>query len=89
MIYNRKWQFVQIWQTIGFYVFDCLMDLKHRVNSLTECINIRELGSRIKRIKVRELIAFKSLKFLTIQEINIGDSFHSFIHALWENSFCD
>jgi hypothetical protein len=51
--------------------------------------NIRGLGSRVKRRKVRELIASESLDFLALQETKLEGISGSLCCRLWGNAECE
>jgi hypothetical protein len=50
--------------------------------------NIRELGSRVKRAKIRELVLVEKLDFIVIQETKMEVISDSFCHGLWGNDRC-
>jgi exonuclease III len=51
--------------------------------------NIRGLGSRVKKRKIRELVSAEKLDFLAIQETKMEEISDSFCQALWGNDCCD
>jgi mannosylglycoprotein endo-beta-mannosidase len=51
--------------------------------------NIRGLGSRVKRRKVRELIALEKLDFLALQETKLEGVSGSLCSNLWGSVECD
>jgi exonuclease III len=56
---------------------------------IIETFNIRGLGSRVKRRKVREFISSEKFDFLAIQETKMEACSDSFCHGLWGNDGCD
>jgi exonuclease III len=51
--------------------------------------NIRGLGGRIKKRKVKEFISSNRLDCVLIQETKLGFVSEALCHYLWRNSFCD
>jgi hypothetical protein len=52
-------------------------------------MNIRGLGSRVKKRKIRELVCSESVDFLALQETKIEVIEQSLIHAMWGSDDCD
>jgi hypothetical protein len=51
-------------------------------------LNIRGLGSRVKRRKVRELVRAENLDFLAIQETNLEVIAETLVFFLWGSDDC-
>jgi exonuclease III len=51
--------------------------------------NIRRLGSRIKKRKVREFVSSNHLDFLLIEETKLSTVSEGLCHYLWGNPFYD
>jgi exonuclease III len=56
---------------------------------ITDSFNIRGLGSRIKKRKVKEFNSANRLDCVLIQETKLGFMSEALCHYLWGNSFCD
>jgi hypothetical protein len=52
-------------------------------------LNVRDLGSRVKRWKIRESIISEKLDFLALQESKLESVSDSLIHCLWNSTNCD
>jgi nicotinamide riboside transporter PnuC len=52
-------------------------------------INVRGLGGRFKKKKVKEFISTNHLDFVAIQETKLGLVNESLCHFLWGNTFCN
>jgi hypothetical protein len=52
-------------------------------------MNIRGLGSRVKRRKVRELVASEKVDFLALQETKLEVVTEALIYGLWGGDDCD
>jgi exonuclease III len=52
-------------------------------------MNIRGLGSRVKKRKIRELVQAEKVEFLALQETKSEDISESLIHSLWGGDDCD
>jgi exonuclease III len=50
---------------------------------ITPTFNIRGLGGRVKRRKVRELVRREKIELLALQETKVGSVDHSFCRRLW------
>jgi mannosylglycoprotein endo-beta-mannosidase len=51
--------------------------------------NIRGLGSRVKRKKIRDLVRGEKLDFLAIQETKMESISEAFVNSLWGSCDCD
>ncbi|MCH94158.1 LINE-1 reverse transcriptase like, partial [Trifolium medium] len=51
--------------------------------------NLRGLGSRVKRRKVRDLVRVENLDFLALQETKLESISDSLVHCLWGSDDCD
>lgn len=56
---------------------------------ITDSFNIRGLGGRIKKRKVKEFNSANRLDCVLIQETKLGFMSEALCHYLWGNSFCD
>jgi hypothetical protein len=56
---------------------------------IVSSFNIRGLGSRVKRRKIREIVQAENLDFLALQETKMEVISTNFVHTLWGNSNCD
>jgi hypothetical protein len=52
-------------------------------------LNIRGLGSRVKKKKVREFVVEEKLDFLALQESKVEVFVEPMIHYLWGSDDCD
>jgi hypothetical protein len=50
--------------------------------------NVRGLGSRVKRNKVRELVRVNNVDFLAIQESKMEEITEVLVHSLWGGADC-
>jgi mannosylglycoprotein endo-beta-mannosidase len=51
--------------------------------------NIRGLGSRVKKRKIRDLIRVENIDFLALQETKLEGISGSLCHSLWGSTECD
>jgi endonuclease/exonuclease/phosphatase family metal-dependent hydrolase len=64
------------------------MGTKTIVSMIICSFNIRGLGGRVKRRKIRELVQMEGLDFLAIQETEMEAISDIFVHRLWGSSNC-